>query len=55
MICREKKMFGNKKLTRNNQACSGYVISVSVCLAQCACLCVYNTQLNSEHGEKFSA
>lgn len=43
-----------KKLTKNIEVCRGYVLSVSPSL-RCVFLHGYNTQLNSEHGEKFSA
>lgn len=43
-----------KKLTKNIEVCRGYVLSVSPSL-RCVFLRGYNTQLNSEHGEKFSA
>lgn len=55
-VQRKKKYLNNPPTTHTKlpRYVAGMCLFVSVCLF-CACLCVYDTQLNGEHGEKFFA
>lgn len=54
IIHRVKMLEQKKKTPQITLMCRGYVF-LCLCLLLCAGLCVYDTQLNSEHGEKFFA